>query len=703
MNDIRTGKGTDRKPYPLSRFSLFIAAVLLLKIILMGIFSSDYQNHMFMRFVNGFLEECFLGNLVNPYEYFYQEPGLFPYPPVMLAIECAGGMLSRCAGEILFFKNILFKLPSLFFDCLGMVYLMKIFPGKRKYIAILYFASPVIIYSTYMHGQLDIIPTTLFIGAIACLTSREHRNDIRYILLLAASIACKFHILAAVPVLFFFIAKRDGWKKAFLYTASPLMLAGLCILPFWGNGFLHNVLLNNEQAILTKITVDFASVKIYVPVLAVILIYLHVFTIAKINRDLLYSFCGILFSVFLVLIPPMPGWYVWIVPFITIFFIDIRSDRYLNLVIYLLLNFSYLLYFLIAHHTSHVDLYCFHQSLAWLKTEIPVIRNGLFTILEASLLYSIYMMVQSGVASNSLYKRRNMPFTIGVSGDSGSGKSTFISMAEQIFGKRNLLFIEGDGDHKWERGNAMWKHFTHLNPKSNFLYRQAQDLATLKSGQSVLRVDYDHDTGRFTNQSKIRPKPFILLCGLHALYLPQIRNCLDLKIYMDIDENLRRYWKIQRDVDKRGYSKEKILEQISARLPDAEKYIHPQKKYADLVISYFDKNLKDCLADHHQVRLSLKITVNMELNLENLIQAVENYGIHVDYDYNEDLEKQSVVFESADLEQSVLPVAAIAEQTVPHLDEIINHPLEASDDLHGILAILLLMLIGEKMRGEGKP
>ena len=53
------------------------------------------------------------------------------------------------------------------------------------------------------------------------------------------------------------------------------------------------------------------------------------------------------------------------------------------------------------------------------------------------------------------------------------------------------------------------------------------------------------------------------------------------------------------------------------------------------------------------------------------------------------------------MEQSILPISSIAEQTVPHLDEIINHPLEGLDDLHGILAILLLMLIGEKMRGGG--
>lgn len=701
MIDFQRQKKISWQNYHGSVFPVFFCGILLLKIILMGLFSSDYQNQMFMRFVDGFLQELYAGNLVNPYEYFYQEPGLFPYPPAMLAIECIGGMFAFLVKENLFLKNILFKIPNLAFDCLGMYYLMKMFPGKRRYIGILYFASPIIIYSTYLHGQLDIIPTTLLLGAIACLTVPKHRNNKKYLLFLAAAIACKFHILAAVPVLFMFLVKREGWSKAITYTIVPLILVLICIIPFWGKGFLYNVLLNNEQSILTKITVDFASIEIYVPILAVLLLYLHTFTISKINKDLLYSLCGILFSVFLVLIPPMPGWYVWIVPFITMFFIDIRSDKYWNLVIYLILNVAYLLYFIIGHHTSFVDLYFLNENLTWLKTDNLVLRNGLFTILEAALLYSIYKMYQSGIASNSLYKRRNMPFTIGVSGDSGSGKSTFIQMVEQIFGKKNLLFIEGDGDHKWERGNAMWKHFTHLNPKSNFLYRQAQDLEALKLGQSVLRVDYDHDTGRFTNQSKIRPKPFILLCGLHALYLPQIRKQLDLKIYMDIDENLRRYWKIQRDVSKRGYSKEKILEQITSRLPDAEKYIYPQKKYADLVITYFDKNLTDCLIDHHSVKLSLQITVNMEINLEKLIQIVENHGIHVDYDYNEDLEKQSVVFESSMLEQSVLPIASIAEETIPHLDEIINHPLEASDDLHGILSILLLMLIGEKLR-EGR-
>lgn len=679
------------------RFHVFIVAVLLLKIVLMGAFSSDYQNALFMRFIHGFLTQAVRGNLVNPYEYFKHESGLFPYPPVMFAIECVGGTLSFFAGNSIFIKNILFKLPSLFFDCLGMHYLMVMFPQKRKYIALLYFASPITIYSTYMHGQLDIIPTTLLIGSLAYLTSSD-RQDKKYILLLTMSLGSKFHICAVLPILLLFIAKRDGWLRSIVYMILPLLLVALCVSPFWGDGFIQNVLFNNEQSVLSKIAIDYVNVKIYVPIIAIMLVYLRTFTINRINRDLLYSLCGILFSVFLVLIPPMPGWYVWIVPFITVFFIDNSTNKYYNLAVYVALNILYLLYFLFAHRASYVDLYFLSESMAWIKIDNSLIVNGLFTLMTAVMIYSIYIMYKLGVESNSFYRRQNIPFSIGVAGDSGSGKSTFTEMVKLIFGEKKVLLIEGDGDHKWERGNAMWDHFTHLNPKANYLYRQAQDLSALKNGESVVRTDYDHDTGGFTEQHKIKPKPYLLLCGLHALYLPQVRNKLDLKIYMDVDETLRRYWKIQRDISSRGYDKQKILDQILARIKDAEKYVYPQKKYADLVISYFDKTLIDCMDSSHKVTLGLKMTLDIAIDLEILIQKIEYYGISVQYEYDETLTKQSIIIEGTGLEDRNIPIAAIANEVIPHMDEIINQPLEADDNLHGIMAIVLLLMISQKLK-----
>lgn len=680
------------------RATCFIGGMLILKVCLMGLFSSDYQNLLFMRFVNGFLDSLFSGDLVNPYQLFENETNLFPYPPGMLLVESMGGALSRIS-HTLFITNVLFKLPILLADCLALFYLYKMFPSRKIWSVGLYFSSPIILYACYMHGQLDIIPTSFLIGAFYYLTKRSYYRNLFFVLFLSAAILCKFHILAILPILYLYIFKKRGIQKASVLIGSIIFITIVGIAPFYSLAFIHNVIFNQEQSILTKIVIDYHSVVIYLPILALLLVYLLVFTTSKINKALLFSYCGLLYSIFLCLIPPMPGWYVWIIPFVSIFFINMKTNRRFDIAVYGLFNMAYLLYFIMAHQTNYVDLYFFDSSMSWLKQDNLLFKNGTFTLLIASLVWIVYSMYRSGVASNSFYRSR--PFTIGISGDSGSGKSSLTKIIKSIVGNRNVLTIEGDGDHKWERGNAMWEHFTHLNPKSNYLYRQAKDMEVLRSGQSVSRKDYDHGTGKFTTAAQISPRPYIVLCGLHSLYLPQVRNILDLKIYMDIDETLRRYWKIQRDTAKRGYSQTEILEQIEERIPDAEHYIYPQKKYADLLVTYYDSTLKSCLEQNHKETLSLKVSVDIGVDLEALIQEVEAYGVKVRYDYDENLERQTIRFEGENLCNEQFPMSDIAEKLIPQADEIAILPLAKTDTLHGILELIILILISHKMQEGG--
>jgi len=685
--------------WEIHNFHKFIIVVFLLKLVLMGVFSSDYQRTMFEQFISNFWEKVQSRGLVNPYDIPENTLGIFPYLPMMFLIECVGGGFKILFGKSLFLSNLFFKLPNLFFDCLGLYYLMRLFPEKRKYSAAIYFASPIILYSTYMHGQLDIIPTALCFGAVYYLTAFQKRSDVKYMLCLFLALSCKLHILAVIPVLFLFVWKRDGWRKAVCLHLLPLLTTVLLTVPFWGSYFWENVIMNSDQAVLAEVVFSYGNIKIYVPVFAAAIVYLKVYTINKINKDLLYSLCGILFAVFIVLIPPMPGWYVWSIPYIAIYFINMKSDRHINLAIYFALNGAYLCYFLFAHQTEFVDLYFMDKSLMYLKVEDTLFVNGIFTVLTAVLAYTIYLMYQSGVASNSMYQRGNLSFTIGISGDSGSGKTTLLEIFRDMLGDKNLLYLEGDGDHRWERGNAMWEYFTHLNPKANYIYRQAETLEKLRSGQKAVRVDYDHDTGKFTNQHMLSPKPFVVLCGLHALYLPQVRHNLDLKIYMDVEENLRRYWKMQRDINVRGYSQDRILRQIEERTADAEKYIYPQKRYADIIFQYFDEKLEDCMTDGHDVELGLKVTLSASIELEEFIQVAESYGIHVKYDYDDGLERQIVVFTGEKLNVLSMPVEEIAERMIPQIDEIISLSFGAKDNLEGIVELILLFVMSRKMRG----
>lgn len=687
-----------KKQIHIDNFYIFIGIVTVVKVVLMGLFSSEYQNSLFMPFVEWYVE---YGG--NPYDFFMETGAVnaFPYPPVMLLAEAAGVMFIKIFGVTsVFMQNIFFKLPSLLLDFIGLHFLAKLFPAKRRYAAVVWFASPVVAYAVYMHGQLDLIPTVFLLGAVYYASSKEKHRKGKSILFMVLALLSKLHVLAVLPLMLMYLYKRDGLRDAAMFAGCSLFGTIGGMLPFWSDGFCSMVLFNEEQRVLTHAALSFGPVEVYVTFAAVLILYLAVFRVNFLNRDLFLSMCGIVFAVFLIFCPPMPGWYVWVVPYITFFFMDVDLEKYKNIAVYMFLNLLYLIYFIFLHNRSMVDLYWMDQDLSFLKIDYDIGKNTVFTLLSGTLVYIVFSMYRLGVTSNRLYKRRNIPFTIGIAGDSGAGKSTMIELVRRSLGEKNLLYIEGDGDHRWERGDSQWQEFTHLNPKANYLYRQAQDLRQLHVGSIVKRVEYDHDTGRFTDAKRVRPKNYVMLCGLHAIYLPQARKHLDLKIYMDVDEKLRRYWKIQRDVKYRGYSKQTILQQIEARMPDAVKYIYPQRDYADMLIRYYDSTLKDCMEEGHVVKMSLCVTVSSAINVEALVDELGMYGIAVNYDYSDDLGRQIVDVNAEELTRRVLPVEEIASRLIPQLEEITRENLEADNDLEAVIELFLLMCISSRMRGE---
>lgn len=686
-----------KKRVHVDNFDIFIVMAAVVRLVLMGIFSSDYQNKLFLPFVS-----WFVAHGSNPYDYFVQTGiSAFPYPPVMLLMESAGAFLIQVFDiSSVFMQNLVFKMPGFLIDFAGLHFLVKLFPQKRRYAAVVWYASPIVLYAVYMHGQLDLIPTVFLLGAVSVISSKENGRHIKSALLMVLALLSKLHVIAALPLVLMYLYKRDGFRRTIYYAFFCFMGTLIGMLPFLSDGFCRMVLFNEEQKALTYAALKFSSVEVYAAIAAVVILYLSAFRVNMINRSLFLSMCGMVFSIFLILCPPMPGWYVWVVPYMTFFFMDVDMERYKNIFIYMFLNLLYLIYFVFFHNKGMTDLYFLRQSMSFIKITDSVCKNIIFTLLSALLLYIIASMYYLGITRNSLYKRRNFPFTIGIAGDSGSGKSTLIQLVKKALGENNLLYIEGDGDHRWERGDMQWKEFTHLNPKANYLYRQAQDLRQLRLGNAVRRVEYDHSTGRFTQARRIRPKNYVMLCGLHAMYLPQTRKYLDLKIYMDIDEQLRRYWKIQRDMQHRGYSEQKILQQVEERMQDAAKYIYPQRDYADMRIRYYDSTLQDGRRTEDQEKISLCITVSAAMDIEAFVQELGMHGIAVKHDYSDDLSSQTVDIDAGDLSGQVISAEKIAEKMIPQLEEITRENLDTKNNLDTIIELFVLMCISSKMRGE---
>jgi uridine kinase len=209
-------------------------------------------------------------------------------------------------------------------------------------------------------------------------------------------------------------------------------------------------------------------------------------------------------------------------------------------------------------------------------------------------LLSEHLLFQHLTRSNITPVRIDLPyrlilsecFSISICGDSGSGKSTVSALVEEILPFDNTLLFETDRYHKWERGSQHYQTHTHLSPEANYLEKMADDAYKLSIGQTIVAVDYDHETGKFTAPDSVAPKPYMILCGLHTLYKENLRAIMNLTLYIDTDEDLKRFWKLTRDTEQRGKTMAQVLASIEARSPDYRAYILPQREYADLIIRY---------------------------------------------------------------------------------------------------------------------
>lgn len=683
-----------------------VVMTVLFKLLLMGLFSSDYQDLMFIPFV-----KCFL-NGENPYQYYYDNQLLssFPYPPVMLLIECAGGFLVNLSDELpIFFRNLLFKLPLLLMDLLGLYYLMRISRSKRKYILVLYFLSPIVLYSSYMHGQLDIIPTVFLIGAIYYMTETDIaadeavRNERKFVAFLTLALASKFHIAVVFPLFFLYLYKKKGHKKAVVMTGLPVLFTAVIAAPFWGSGFVNMVLFNKEQSAIDNVYIEYGSAHLLLCVLVLLFIYFQAFHLNQMNRDLLISMTGLLFSVFLAFVPAMPGWFIWVVPFFMLYLAGLSVNRGKMVMVYGIFNCLYLLYYVCFHATGFTDLSFLGRDLNGLKVADESIKNIVFTLMVGVFLIMVVSMYLYGVNSNSYYRRRNRPFTIGIAGDSGAGKSRLLVMLGELLSEESILNIEGDGDHKWERGDDNWNEMTHLNPQANYLYRQAEDLKVLRGNNSVKRADYDHNTGTFTAKKRIMPKPYIIMCGLHSLYLPQMRQVLDMKVYLDTDEALRCYWKLERDQGSRGQTWAQVKAQIEKRRSDAEKYIHPQKQYADLVIRYFDAGLPedlDKLENAYQVSPGVEFLMDVSINAEPILALLQESGVNSSLSYDNDLMHQRILFAGDELRVGKETWEKVAHTGISQIEDLTGGHIVWEDGVNGIVQLMLLAVIGEIMKRD---
>ena len=657
---------------------IFVNAIIL-KIILAFLFSSQYSSELFLPFLNS-------ASLVNwnPWQLYYDKGILdaFPYHGLMFLLLVPFAFL----GELLGSSGFFIKLPLIIADLSILIVLLKLLRNYENRVLFYYFLNPIIIYGTYIHSQLDIIPTALLFASIYFLTIQKTRTSSVFF---GLAIVTKIHVVVALPLIAYYIYQKFSTLEVFKYFVLSTVIALLFDFPFiFSDGFFYMVIANPKQSLLFDSFYNIGSLSLLFPIAIIILVYLHLFNQNKLNHDLLFFYFGILFTSLISFIYPSPAWYTWMIPFVSVFFVK-NQDQNKSFFLYGFFSLSYIIFFIFFYISEYKDIYFLGHEID-LKFRNENLINISFTVLEVSLIAIMYAFYKYGIKSNSIYKKQTN-LSVGIGGDSGAGKSKLLLSLKHILGNK-LLAIEGDAEHKWERNDLNWEKFTHLDPKANYIHRQAEAISQLKHNQSIYRSDYDHKLGKFTKPELIEPREFIVIAGLHPFYIPKLRKNIDFKIFLDTDETLRKQWKINRDVSNRQYSKENITQQIERRTIDSKKYIYPQKKFADLIINYFPNNNFNPEIRDINIDIGLKITLSASIYVENLVKALNSKSVL--WDYNDDLNSQYIILKNIPLNN----FETLAWDTIENLNEVIDANTKWDTGYDGLLQYLCLKIICEKLK-----
>jgi phosphoribulokinase len=180
---------------------------------------------------------------------------------------------------------------------------------------------------------------------------------------------------------------------------------------------------------------------------------------------------------------------------------------------------------------------------------------------------------------------------IGVAGDSGCGKSTFLRRLTDLFGSEFVTVICLDDYHCLDRKQRKETGITALDPRANNFDLMYEQIKALKHGQAINKPIYNHETGMIDPPEIVEPNHIIVVEGLHPLYDERVRSLLDFSVYLDISDEVKIAWKIQRDMSERGHTYDDVMAAINARRPDFSAYIEPQREFADVVIQVLPTQL----------------------------------------------------------------------------------------------------------------
>ena len=183
---------------------------------------------------------------------------------------------------------------------------------------------------------------------------------------------------------------------------------------------------------------------------------------------------------------------------------------------------------------------------------------------------------------------------IGIAGGTGSGKTTLMKNLVKEFG--DVITVLSHDNYYKRHDEMSYEERCKLNydePDAFDTSLMAYHLDCLRHGESIDCPVYDYTVHNRSNETvRITPSKVIIVEGILIFENKQLRDLMDIKLFVDTDADIRLCRRIKRDVNKRGRSLESVITQYQTTVkPMHEMYVEPSKKYANLVVLEGGKNV----------------------------------------------------------------------------------------------------------------
>jgi uridine kinase len=180
------------------------------------------------------------------------------------------------------------------------------------------------------------------------------------------------------------------------------------------------------------------------------------------------------------------------------------------------------------------------------------------------------------------------PLIIGLGGGSGSGKTTIARSIVEAIGPEDVTLIQHDAYYHDQTDLPMEERVkvNYDHPDSFETSLLVAHLQELRAGRAIERPIYDFTVyNRLSDTVRVEPKHAVIVEGILVLYESELRELMDLKIYVDTDPDLRILRRLERDLKERGRSFDSVHDQyLDTVRPMHLQFVEPSKRYADIVI-----------------------------------------------------------------------------------------------------------------------